>query len=80
MDKITLAERSEVLRLVLRDIRLEKGLSQGRVAELLDEPQSFVSKYESGVRRLDLIELEVVASALGTSLGRILERYVEEVK
>jgi hypothetical protein len=40
------------------------------VAARLDEPQSFVSKYESAERRLDVIELRHVAEALGTSLLR----------
>lgn len=75
MDKVTLAERSEVLRVALRDIRLEKGLSQGRVAELIQEPQSFVSKYESGVRRLDVVELEEVTAALGVTVEEVLTRY-----
>ncbi len=37
-------------------------------------PQSFVSKYESGERRLDVVELRHVAKALGVSLQVVLER------
>lgn len=37
-------------------------------------PQSFVSKYESGERRLDVIELGHVANALGVSTRLVLER------
>jgi transcriptional regulator with XRE-family HTH domain len=36
-------------------LRKEKNLSQKQVALLLGKPQSFVSKYENGERRLDLI-------------------------
>jgi len=42
-------------------------LRQVQVAEALDVPQSFVSKYESGERRLDLIELRQVCAVLGVS-------------
>jgi transcriptional regulator with XRE-family HTH domain len=37
-------------------------------------PQSFVSKYESGERRLDVIELRHVAKALDTTLEIVIVR------
>jgi transcriptional regulator with XRE-family HTH domain len=37
--------------------RLDAALTQAKVAELLARPQSFVSKSESGERRVDFIEL-----------------------
>jgi len=42
---------------LLTEIRRERGLLQQDVADKLCRPQAFVSKVESGVRRLDLIEL-----------------------
>lgn len=42
---------------LLTEIRKERGLFQQDVADKLGRPQAFVSKVESGVRRLDLIEL-----------------------
>lgn len=41
----------------LREARVESGLTQRQVAEKLGEPQSFVSRCESGERRVDIIEL-----------------------
>lgn len=58
---------------LLRELRREAGLTQVDVAERLDVPQSFVSKYESGERRLDVIELRHVARAIGTTLEAIVE-------
>jgi len=52
------------------------GLTPG-VAAALDVPQSFISKYESGERRLDVIELGHVAQVLGVSLRDVLERLGE---
>lgn len=52
------------LRNALLNARHEKGLTQVEVAAFLNKPQSFVSKYESGERRLDIIEFLEVCKAL----------------
>lgn len=75
MDRKRRAARAVALRRVLRAIRLERGLTQKQLAEQLDVPQSYVSKYEAGERRLDLVELEVVADALGVALTTIVRRF-----
>jgi len=41
----------------LRAARVEAGLTQAAVAQRLSKPQSYVSKSESGERRLDVLEL-----------------------
>lgn len=45
--------------------RKEKGLSQAAVAALLGKPQQYVSRYETGERRLDIFEYLDAADALG---------------
>jgi len=60
---------------LLREARAEAGLSQSQLAELLGEPQSFVSKYESGTRRLDLVELREITEALGVELSALIARF-----
>jgi transcriptional regulator with XRE-family HTH domain len=52
---------------LLKGARMAAGLNQEDVAARLNRPQSFVSKYESGERRLDVIEYLEVCSALGIS-------------
>ena len=42
----------------LRQARQDAGLTQVQAAVALRKPQSFVSKCESGERRVDVIELE----------------------
>jgi transcriptional regulator with XRE-family HTH domain len=59
---------------LLRQLREEAGLRQVDVAERLKVPQSFVSKYESGERRLDVVETAAIARTLGMTLGGIIER------
>ena len=53
-------------------LRRDAGLTQVQVAERLEMPQSFVSKYESGERRLDVVELRHVAVAIGTMLAAVV--------
>jgi ribosome-binding protein aMBF1 (putative translation factor) len=42
---------------ILREARRTTGLTQMEVAAKLRRPQSFVSKSESGERRVDVVEL-----------------------
>lgn len=75
MKKSLYSRRQEDLIALLRDIREEAGLRQMEIAERLGKPQSFVSKYESGQRRLDLVELEEVCKVSGTSLLEFVQRF-----
>ncbi|OBB80311.1 transcriptional regulator [Mycobacterium colombiense] len=72
MEKSIYSEQYQQLCTLLRQLRREAGLTQVDVAKRLDVPQSFVSKYESGERRLDVIELRHVAEAIGTSLDVVI--------
>ena len=45
----------------LRQARMDAGLTQIQVARKLSRPQSFVSKVESGERRVDFVELQYLA-------------------
>jgi len=49
---------------LLARARRESGLTQAQLAARLHRPQSFVSKIESGERRLDVVELVEVLRAL----------------
>jgi transcriptional regulator with XRE-family HTH domain len=62
----------EHLTALLRQLRLDSGLRQVDLAERLGRPQSYVSKYETGERRLDLIELRAICEAVGSSLGDLV--------
>lgn len=53
----------------LRQARADSGLTQVQVAKRLKKPQSFVSKTESGERRLDLVETAVLAKLYGKPLS-----------
>ena len=57
----------------LASARKRVGLSQAQLAQKLGQRQQFVSKYESGERRLDVVEFVDVARALGLDWARLLE-------
>ena len=45
----------------LRKVRLVLGLDQKQVAKKLNKTQSFISKIESGQRRIDIVQLKEFA-------------------
>lgn len=73
-------DRHEVLAQLLRDLRTAAGLTQTEVAGALDKPQSYVSKYESGERRLDLVELADLCPVLGVTLPELAAMFVERAR
>jgi transcriptional regulator with XRE-family HTH domain len=75
MEKSIFSSEQDTLQQLLRQIRLGAGLRQIDLAKKLGQPQSFVSKFESGERRLDLLELRQVCRAVGLSLAEFSERF-----
>ena len=67
MPKTASTQANEIFRALLKEARVAKELTQKDVAKLLGLPQSYVSKYESGERRLDFAEAAEVCDALGIS-------------
>lgn len=64
----------ELLQKTLIEARQSKGLTQTEIAARLGKPQSFVSKYESGERRLDVVEFLEVCQALSIKPNSILNK------
>ncbi len=80
MEKSIFTAEQLALQQVLRQLRLGAGQRQEDLAARLHEPQSFVSKYESGERRLDLIELRQICQATGVSLLDLVARFEEQLR
>lgn len=72
MAKAKFSPAYEWLRRSLIDARQTAGLNQADIARRLGRPQSYVSKIESGERRLDVVEFVELSSAIGTDAIRIL--------
>ena len=65
---------------LLKKLREEKGLTQTALADRLKVPQSFVSKYETGERRLDFIETIHVCAALGFTMEKFVKAHDKFIK
>lgn len=63
--KSVFSEQYERFKQLLIEARKKAGLTQVELAKRLYRPQSYVSKYERGERRLDVIEFLDVAEAIG---------------
>jgi len=75
MQKSLSSAKQKTFLKLLREVREKAGLRQIDVANRLNQPQSFISKYESGERRLDLLELELVCEACDTDVTQFVKRY-----
>ena len=52
---------------LLIEVRQKKSITQMQLAKKLKKPQSYISKYESGERRLDIIETGDILKELDIS-------------
>ena len=59
--------------------RKDADLTQAELSSRLKRPQSFVSKYERGERRLDVVEFGEVARALGVDPVQFLANLYREI-
>lgn len=67
----------DALRLALVTARKDAGLTQAGLAARLGRPQSFVSKYEAGERRLDVVEFIAVARGMHQDPHRLLQQVID---
>lgn len=56
----------------LRNARIKAGFSQREVAEKFGKPQSYISKVESGERRVDVIEVKKFAAIYKVSVSELI--------
>jgi transcriptional regulator with XRE-family HTH domain len=75
--KTIATRRHKILVKWLREERTRKGLSQSDVAKRLGEHQSWIARLESGQRRLDVIELLIVAKAIGFDAAKMVRRLTQ---
>jgi transcriptional regulator with XRE-family HTH domain len=72
MPKSVFSPKYRRFRDLLIQARKAAELTQTELADRLQRPQSFVSKYENGERRLDLIEFLEVATVLSIDIAAFI--------
>lgn len=64
----------KTLQKLLSTYRIDKAMTQKEIAVLLNKPQSYVSKYESGERRLDIGEFLHICKILEVDLNELCKK------
>lgn len=67
MRKTIHSEEGQLLGSMLRELRESAGLTQRELCRLLEREHSFVSKYELGERRVDIVEFYWICLACGAN-------------
>ena len=80
MAKSLFTRDHEVLLHLLREMRQRAGLTQIEVGRRLGQTQSYVSKYERGELRLDVVQLRLYCRALGATLPQFATEFEERLK
>jgi transcriptional regulator with XRE-family HTH domain len=75
--KTTYEQKYENFKKMLKQERKAAGLTQAELAKKLQRPQSYVSKYERGERRLDVIEYLDIAQKIGFDPAAALSKLCE---
>lgn len=60
---------------LLKQVRLEAGLTQVELSKKLETSHSRISDYERGERRLDIIQMRQYCEAVGITLQEFVERF-----
>ena len=80
MSKSTFSSEYTVFRLTLKDIRLRSNVTQTDLAARLGRPQSYVSKFEAGERRLDVIETMAICDAIGVPFADFVSEFTARLR
>lgn len=63
----------------LIEVRRETNVTQAELAKRLGKPQSFVSTYERGQRRIDFLEFSRIMAALGRDPAEVGADLLEKI-
>lgn len=77
-EKTIFTPRYERFRRALEAARESAGFTQVQLADRLGKPQSYISKYERGERRLDVEEFLQVAEALEIDPAELIRDLARE--
>ncbi len=77
--RIYIVQRGRLV-ILLREMRIEAGLTQVDLAARIEKDQAYVSRYESGQRRLDVLEVREICQVVGVTLEEFVKRLERALK
>lgn len=69
----------KILLQLLYQVRISANLTQQEFADMLDVPQSFISKIENGERRLDVVELWEICNVLEIDFTQFINEFENRI-
>ncbi len=79
MDKSIHSRKYKIAISLLKEARIVAGITQIQLAVKLDETQTFISKYERGERRLDIIEVRSICEAMDVNFIEFIKAMEKEL-
>lgn len=79
VEKSVYRDENLILLRLLKQCRVEAGLTQSQFAQALERPQSFASDIERGLRRIDLVQLRDICQVLNIRLVEFVQRFEAEL-
>ena len=80
MGRYKWSTHEEILLSLLKEIRNEAGLSGPSIQKLLNRPNSYVAKVESGDKRLDILELREYCKVCEVSIADFSAQLEKKLK
>lgn len=68
------SEQYQLIIHALKEARIKQNLTQAKLAQALNRPQSFVAKVENGERRLDVVEFVYIARLLSLNPETVIKK------
>lgn len=79
MTRSVFTQRYKAIISLLVEDRVRLGVTQSELASRLNRPQSYISKYESCDRRIDIIELIDIIEAMGLTASETVHEYIRKL-
>lgn len=80
MKKSLYKKENEIFVQLLIEFRNKKGLLQTDLAKKLNVHQSFISKIETGQRRVDIVELKEICKQLNIKLSDFCKSFEKKIE